>query len=123
MFKLEGKRVLLIGLGARGRAACRLLCKNGAAVVAVDSDDSNLLQQETNHLVELGVEVHLGLIDPNSKLISSLDLGVVSVGGIRESKWLTALKNNNVPVISELELGYQQIRCLNIAVTYSTIPP
>lgn len=117
MFKLEGKRVLLIGLGARGRAACRLLCKNGAAVVAVDSDNSNLLQQETNHLVELGVEVHLGLIDPDSKLISSLDLGVVSVGGIRESKWLTALKNNNVPVISELELGYQQIRCLNIAVT------
>jgi UDP-N-acetylmuramoylalanine--D-glutamate ligase len=117
VFKLEGKRVLLIGLGARGRAACRLLCESRAAVVAIDSDNSKLLKQETDHLVKLGVEVHLGMVNPDLKLMSNLDLGVVSVGGIRESKWLTALKKINVPVVSELELGYQQLRCLNIAVT------
>ena len=117
MFKLEGKRVLLIGLGARGRSACRLLCESRAMVVAIDSDNSELLQKETDHLVKMGVQVHLGMVNPDSKLISNLDLGVVSVGGIRESKWLTALAKINVPVISELELGYQQLRCLNIAVT------
>ena len=117
MFNLEGKRVLLIGLGARGRSACRLLRNSGASVIAVDSDNSEFLKKETDLLVKLGVEVHLGLDRPNVKLLSELDLSVVSVGGVRESKWLSALKKINIPVIGELELGYQQLRCLNIAVT------
>ena len=47
MFKLKGKRVLLVGLGSRGRSACRLLCASGASVVAVDCKDSKQLQRET----------------------------------------------------------------------------
>ena len=68
MFKLEGKLVLLVGLGARGRSACRLLNDCGAKVIAVDSDNSEFLKKETDHLVKLGVEVHLGLVKPNLKL-------------------------------------------------------
>ena len=62
MFNLEGKRVLLIGLGARGRSACRLLKNSGASVIAVDSDNSEFLKKETDLLVKLGVEVHLGCL-------------------------------------------------------------
>ena len=117
MFKLKGKRVLLVGLGARGRAASRLLCERGAKVVAVDRNNSELLKQETEHLVKIGVEVHLGLASSDTKLLVDLDLAVISVGGIRESSWVVALKKIGVPVIGELELGYQQLRCLNIGIT------
>ena len=117
MFKLNGKRVLLVGLGARGRAACRLLCDSGASVVAVDRKDTTALQTEAKRLAKLGAEVHLGLAKPDAKLLSGVDLGVISVGGIRETEWVRALQKRDVPVIGELELGYQQLRCLNIAVT------
>ena len=117
MFKLSGKRVLLVGLGARGRAACRLLCESGASVVAVDRKDSDALREETKRLAKLGAEVHLGLAKPDTKLLAGVDLGVISVGGIRETDWVRSLRKRDVPVIGELELGYQQLRCLNIAVT------
>ena len=117
MFKLNGKRVLLVGLGARGRAACRLLCDSGASVLAVDRKDTTALQTEAKRLAKLGAEVHLGLAKPDAKLLSGVDLGVISVGGIRETEWVRALRKRDVPVIGELELGYQQLRCLNIAVT------
>ena len=117
MFKLSGKRVLLIGFGARGRAACRLLCDSGASVVAVDRKETPALQEESKRLAKLGAEVHLGLTKPDTKLLSSVELGVISVGGMRETDWVRALRKRDVPVIGELELGYQQLRCLNIAVT------
>ena len=67
MFKLKGNRVLLVGLGSRGRAACRLLCANGASVVAVDRKENDALKEEANHLAKLGAEVHLGLAKPLAK--------------------------------------------------------
>ncbi len=117
MFKLKGKRVLLIGLGSRGRSACRLLCANGASVVAVDCKDNEHLQRETKPLAKLGAEVHLGLAKPLAKLLDGVELGVISVGGIRATAWVSALQKLNISMIGELELGFQQLRCLNIAVT------
>ena len=117
MFKLKGKRVLLVGLGSRGRAACRLLCDNGASVVAVDCKEDELLRRETEPLTKLGVEVHLGLTKPLAKLLDGVELSVISVGGIRETAWVRALSKADLPVIGELELGSQNLRCLNIAVT------
>ena len=117
MFKLKGKRVLLIGLGSRGRSACRLLCANGASVVAVDCKDNEHLQRETKPLAKLGAEVHLGLAKPLAKLLDGVELGVISVGGIRATAWVSALQKLDISMIGELELGFQQLRCLNIAVT------
>ena len=117
MFKLKGKRVLLIGLGSRGRSACRLLCASGASVVAVDCKDNDHLQRETKPLAKLGAEVHLGLAKPLAKLLDDVELGVISVGGIRATAWVSALQKLDISMIGELELGFQQLRCLNIAVT------
>ncbi len=117
MFKLKGKRVLLIGLGSRGRSACRLLCASGASVVAVDCKDNEHLQRETKPLAKLGAEVHLGLAKPLAKLLDGVELGVISVGGIRATAWVSALQKLDISMIGELELGFQQLRCLNIAVT------
>ncbi len=117
VYKLKGKRVLLVGLGSRGRSACRLLCSSGASVVAVDHKDDDLFRRESEALAKLGAEVHLGLTKPLTKLLEGVELGVISVGGIRETAWVRALRKADVPVIGELELGFQQLRCLNIAVT------
>ena len=108
MFKLKGKRVLLVGLGSRGRSACRLLCASGASVVAVDCKDSKQLQRETKPLAKVGAEVHLGLAKPLAKLLEGVELGVISVGGIRETAWVSALQKLDISMISELELGFQQ---------------
>ena len=117
MLKLKGRRVILVGLGSRGRAACRLLCASGASVVAVECEDTPLLQREAQRLIKLGAEVHLGMRKPLAKILNGVELAVISVRGIRETDWMLVLRQANLPVISELELGYQQLRCLNIAVT------
>ena len=117
MLKLKGRRVILVGLGSRGRAACRLLCASGASVVAVECEDTPLLQREAQRLIKLGAEVHLGMRKPLAKILNGVELAVISVRGIREADWMLVLRQANLPVISELELGYQQLRCLNIAVT------
>ena len=75
MFKLNGKRVLLVGLGARGRAACRLLCDSGASVLAVDRKDTTALQTEAKRLAKLGAEVHLGLA--NNSLTGTVPGGLL----------------------------------------------
>ena len=54
---------------------------------------------------------------PLAKLLEGVELGVISVGGIRETAWVSALKKLDISMIGELELGFQQLRCLNIAVT------
>ncbi|GIT05600.1 MAG: hypothetical protein CM1200mP29_10110 [Verrucomicrobiota bacterium] len=63
MFKLKGKRVLLVGLGSRGRAACRLLC------ITVPRWWRWIARRTTasprdRAVDEAGVEVHLGLTKP-----------------------------------------------------------
>ena len=45
------------------------------------------------------------------------DLAVLSPGVPLESRWVRTLRDRRVPVIGELELGYQQSLCLNIAIT------
>ena len=86
-------------------------------VVAVDCKDNKHLQRETKFLVKLGAEVHLGLATPLAGMLDGVELSVISVGGIRETAWVRALQKLDIPMIGELELGFQQLRCLSIGVT------
>src|SRR6266850_3539756 len=77
MHELAEKKVLVIGLGASGRAASELLRQRAARVVAVDSADTPALQRWADALRALGVDVRLGVKETP---VESFDLAVVSPG-------------------------------------------
>jgi UDP-N-acetylmuramoylalanine--D-glutamate ligase len=108
---LENKNVLVVGLGASGKAACELLLRKGARVWAVDDARSETLEREAQALN--GVDVRLGGGVPDQ----AFDLAVVSPGVPWESPTLKALAARKVPIIGELELGYQNSLCLNVSIT------
>src|SRR5204862_1908344 len=113
MFELENKEVLVIGLGGRGRAACELLRRQGASVTAVDTANTPDLRQGANQLRPLGVEVALGVSSPPKGHFS---LAVLSPAVPSNTRLVQAVMRTKVPLIGELELGFQQSRCLNIAI-------
>jgi UDP-N-acetylmuramoylalanine--D-glutamate ligase len=113
MFSLNNKEVLVIGLGGRGRAACELLCRQGAKVVGVDALDTADLRQSAEKLQPLGVKVALGAsICP----VGNFTLAVLSPAVPLTTPLVQTVMSSQVPLISELELGYQQARCLAIAI-------
>jgi len=114
MYDLQNKQVLVVGLGARGRAACRLLRSSGASVMAVDQADTADLRAEAGKLRPLGIEVELGVTRTPDRQFS---LAVVSPAVLFGASILRGINERQVPVIGEFELGYQQSHCLNIAVT------
>jgi UDP-N-acetylmuramoylalanine--D-glutamate ligase len=114
MHELVEKKVLVIGLGASGRAASELLRRRAARVVAVDSADTPALRLWADALRASGVAVRLGV---KETLAESFDLAVVSPGVPTRSALVQRLIRRNIPVIGELELGYQQSLCLNISIT------
>jgi UDP-N-acetylmuramoylalanine--D-glutamate ligase len=114
MHELKDKRVLVIGLGASGQAACRLLLARGAKVTAVDGADTEFLRRDANQLFALGAQIHLGAsLSPQQ----SFDLAVVSPGIPPSSRLVSSVVQRQIPLIGELELGYQQSLCLNLAIT------
>jgi len=64
MIELANKHVLVVGLDNRGRAACEVLRRAGATVVALDPADTQELRAEAGRLRPLGVEVGLGAAAP-----------------------------------------------------------
>lgn len=113
MYELQNKQVLVIGLGGRGRAACRLLQQSGANVMAMDQADNEDLRAEAGRLRPLGIEVELGATKSPDRQFS---LAVVSPAVRDSTPILREMLKRQVPVIGEFELGYQQSHCLNIAI-------
>src|SRR5437867_480469 len=114
MQELENKRALVIGLGASGMAACDLLQRRRAKVVAVDSADSPTLRERAALLRGRGTEIELGAAELPAV---PFDFAVISPGVPNEIRLARGAAERGIPTISELELGYQHSLCLNIAIT------
>jgi UDP-N-acetylmuramoylalanine--D-glutamate ligase len=113
MLELENKNVLVVGLGGRGRAACELLHRSGAHVTAVDSAATPELEDGVVNLRELGIEVSLAVSTPPDR---PFDLAVLSPAIPANQKLIEVLARRKVPMIGELELGFQRAQCLSIAI-------
>lgn len=103
-FDLKDKRVVVVGLGLSGVAACRLLASRGAHVVGTDSkktvsDDVRALEKEGVRLV-LGGHVEAGL--------ETADLVVVSPG-VPSFPELVAAEKAKVPIWGEVELAVRAV--------------
>jgi UDP-N-acetylmuramoylalanine--D-glutamate ligase len=113
MLELENKQILVIGLGGRGQAACEFLRRSGAKVVGVDRANNQDLRHGADRLKPLGVEIVLGATDPPRR---DFNLAVLSSALPMNAPLVEAVIRSKVPVISELELGLEQSKCLSIAV-------
>ena len=113
MFELQNKDVLVIGLGGRGRAACELLRRQGANVAGVDCNDTEDLRAGAKRLESIGVDVALGVSAPPRR---QFNLAVLSPAVPANTELIQAVLRTHLPVIGELELGFQQAKCLSIAI-------
>ena len=114
MHTLSNNNVLVIGLGVSGGSAARLLKRLGASVCVIDTADNERLRSIAGELRGLDVTVELGVSDPPD---AAFDFTVVSPGISLSSPVVRSVLKRKIRVIGELELGYQQVRCLTIAVS------
>ena len=113
MLELHDKQILVIGLGGRGQAACEFLRRSGAKVVGVDNANNQNLRDGADRLRPLGVEVVLGVSAPPQ---GDYSLAVLSSALPVNTPLVEAVLRNKVRLISELELGLEQSKCLSIAI-------
>lgn len=99
---LENKRVVVVGLGRSGVAACHLLLGEGAQVVATDRKSSEDLSPEARTLEAKGVTLVLG--GHEAARMSEADLVVVSPG-IGSFAELRRAEGAGVPIWGEVELA------------------
>jgi UDP-N-acetylmuramoylalanine--D-glutamate ligase len=114
MDKLVNKNVLVAGLGVSGAAACDLLLNRGARVTAVDAGDNAALRATAEKLRARGAVVSLGA---TSAPAGSFEFAVISPGIAANTPLLPRPAGGSLPVIGELELGFQYSSCLHIAIT------
>ena len=110
----QNQSVLVIGLGLSGQAAAEFLLRRGARVHAIDTARTEGLQASAESLRKLGALVTLGV-----QLLPSVDyqLAVISPGVPLDLPCVQQVRAAKVPLIGELELGYRESLCLNVAIT------
>lgn len=111
---LMDKRVLVIGLGKSGQAAAHLLRDKGARVTAVDAAANDTVRAIAAELRRRRIEVCFGVLEWED---FAFDLAVVSPGVDPRQPMIQALRARGVPLIGELELGFQHCPCPIIAIT------
>jgi UDP-N-acetylmuramoylalanine--D-glutamate ligase len=110
----NGRRVLVVGLGASGGAAARVLAATGAAVRVTETAASPAIEERARALRARGVEVETGGHDLDRL---DADLAIVSPGIEPTTEVVAALRRAGVEIISEIELAYRLGSCDFLAVT------
>src|SRR5262249_57215135 len=80
----------------------------------IDSADTAQLRKDADALRGSGAAVRLGVCEAPA---DPVDLVVLSPGVPVRSALVQGLVRRGLPVIGELELGFQQSLCLNISIT------
>ncbi len=110
---LEGKNVLVVGLGRSGVGAARLCAGRGAAVTATDNRPAEAIPGAVEALQDSCL-LELGGHDEAS--FRGADLLVLSPG-VPDIPPLRAARAAGVTIIGELELSYRMVQAPVIAVT------
>jgi UDP-N-acetylmuramoylalanine--D-glutamate ligase len=110
----DGTRAVVVGLGASGRAAARVLAEEGASVVV--SERRPLDEVEGADALEaLGVDVRAGGHDPAH--LDGATLVVLSPGVAEREPVVRWAVDRGLPIWSELELGARLCRAPVVAIT------
>lgn len=112
---LRNKKVTVVGLGNSGISSAELLKKKGALVRVTDNNDSEDIRKNAKFLEEKHVTVEIG--KHTEPFLSRTELVVVSPGVEESSLPIRYATERNIPIISELELGYLFCKGPILAVT------
>jgi UDP-N-acetylmuramoylalanine--D-glutamate ligase len=109
--------VAVLGLGASGQAAARLVAALGAHATVLDSGDNESLRQKAATLAGERIECLLGAQAQDAAGGRAFDLAVLSPGIDPAVPLVRALRDRGVALTGEMELGYSQCRWPVIAIT------
>ncbi|MGB9976751.1 UDP-N-acetylmuramoyl-L-alanine--D-glutamate ligase [Thermovenabulum sp.] len=112
---VKDKKVLVVGLARSGTAACEELLKMGAKVTATDIKKEEELKEVIKKFE--GKEIKFILGHHPLSLLDDVDFIVASPGVPLDIELFQKARGKNIPVISELELGYMFNKAPIIAVT------
>jgi UDP-N-acetylmuramoylalanine--D-glutamate ligase len=111
---VEGKTIVVLGMGESGRAAAELLKARGASVVIRDDLLNDRISRVAERLRTGGVRVE---VQSTNFTPCRFDFGVLSPG-IDQSRPLVAqLRGEGVPIMGELELAFRFCQCPVVAIT------
>lgn len=113
----KDKKITVVGLGRSGMACVKLLYDLGAQVYATDSQDSDALRRNASEIKSGKIKVELGR--HSQEFIGGSNMIVVSPGVPMHSPLLSWAADSEIPVISEIELGWMLCPGTVIAVTGS----
>ncbi len=111
----ERKNVMVVGMARSGVAAAQLLVKHGATPFLVDQKKREDLRISLDELDTLPVRWHLGQ-EPET-LFAQVDAIVISPGVPIQSSFIQKAQEMGIPVIAELELGFQLAEGTVVAVS------
>lgn len=106
--RYEKKRVLVIGMARSGVAAAQLLLSHGATPLLFDEKKADTLGDTLLPLVNTACEFHLGE-DP-FLLLDQCDAVVISPGVPIDAPIVKAAREQNIPLIGELELAFSLLQ-------------
>ncbi len=112
---LRNKKVVVVGLGTSGLDACCLLDDAGAVVFATDNADSKIIRRSIEKLEHRYVQTEIGR--HTEEFLKGSYLIVTSPGVNKDALPIRYATTNNIPIISELELGFNFTKGPIIAVT------
>lgn len=99
------KKVLIAGTGKSGINAGKLLLEKGAEIVFYD-DNVSLDITKLLSLFEDAERIRVVLGEVNEKILSQIDLMVISPGVPVDSDVANAVRDVRIPIWSEIELAY-----------------
>jgi len=112
---VNGKQVVVLGLGISGMEAAKLLQDHGARVTVRDNAANNAtVNQRAEALRRLGVSVELG------EAIASMprfDFCVISPGINPNAPLARGLRQTGLPMFGEMEVAYRFCQCPIVAIT------
>lgn len=101
--EIQGKNVLVVGLGRSGLAAARWLSEHGAVVTVTDMRPPSAFAEEILELLQRKVGLELGLHQESTFLRQ--DFVVVSPGVPADIPVLNLARQNGIPVVPEIEVA------------------
>ena len=114
---LNGKRVLVVGLGKSGVASALFLHRQGARVSVSDAKSPEQLHKEIPALLDAGIFVETG--QHGERTFREQDLIVVSPGVPFDVRQLLRARERGIAVIGEVELAARFLKGNIVAITGS----
>jgi UDP-N-acetylmuramoylalanine--D-glutamate ligase len=114
---IQGKRVLVVGLGKSGIASALFLQAQGACVTVSDAKPREQLGEQLSVLLNKGIVVETG--KHGERTFRNQDLIVVSPGVPCDEAQLVRARADGIPIIGEVELAARFLQGEMVAITGS----